>query len=119
MGGRRPGPGLNNYNLMNMVPFLSVYKQGQLIDSICLQDKDTWIVGRHVDCDIHVAHASASRHHLEIQVLHATMELLLTDLQSGNVKDFLMRERRRERARQCFSADFERFLSERERERES
>jgi pSer/pThr/pTyr-binding forkhead associated (FHA) protein len=79
--------------MMNMVPFLSVYKQGQLVDSICLQDKDTWIVGRHVDCDIHVAHASASRHHLEIQVLHATMELLLTDLQSGNVKDFLMRER--------------------------
>ncbi|CAM6012316.1 unnamed protein product [Sphagnum balticum] len=68
--------------MMNMVPFLSVYKQGQLIDSICLQDKDTWIVGRHVDCDIHVSHASASRHHLEIQVLHATMELLLTDLQS-------------------------------------
>jgi len=93
MGGRRPGAGRNNYNMMNMVPFLSVYKQGQLIDSICLQDKDTWIVGRHVDCDIHVAHASASRHHLEIQVLHATMELLLTDLQSGNVKDFLMRER--------------------------
>ncbi len=93
MGGRRPGAGRNNYNMMNMVPFLSVYKQGQLVDSICLQDKDTWIVGRHVDCDIHVAHASASRHHLEIQVLHATMELLLTDLQSGNVKDFLMRER--------------------------
>lgn len=71
----------------NMIPYLTVYKDGNVIDSICLQGRDTWVAGRHADCDIWVGHASTSRRHLEIQVLHATMELLLVDLQSGIQSD--------------------------------
>lgn len=65
------------------VPYLQVYKDGQLVDTVCLQGRDRWIAGRHADCHIWVGHASTSRRHLEIQVLHATQELLLLDLHSG------------------------------------
>lgn len=70
---------------MDALPYLQVYKDGALVDTICLQGRDRWIAGRHAQCDIVVSHASTSRRHLEIQVLHATKELLLIDLQSGTV----------------------------------
>jgi hypothetical protein len=41
------------------------------------------IVAQYFDYDIHVTHIRASKHHLKIQVMHATMELLFNDFQSN------------------------------------
>ncbi|KAG0617663.1 hypothetical protein M758_4G006100 [Ceratodon purpureus] len=69
---------------MASVPYLKVYKDSNLVDTISLQGQDRWIAGRHAHCDIVVGHASNSRRHLEIQVLHVTKELRLIDLQSAH-----------------------------------
>jgi len=69
------------------VASLQVYKDGRLVETVRLQGHpDRRIAGRHADCDIWVGHASISRRHLQIQVLHATQELLLVDLHSGTLK---------------------------------
>ena len=67
-------------------PFLSVFKDGKLRESLLLDhEKDRYLLlGRHTNCDIILHHSSISRHHLEIQVLHASQELVLIDLNSGN-----------------------------------
>jgi hypothetical protein len=41
------------------------------------------IAGLHVDYNIHVLHIIIFWHHLEIQVLHITMEVLRVHLQFG------------------------------------
>ncbi|MCO5547162.1 hypothetical protein L7F22_000605 [Adiantum nelumboides] len=64
------------------LPFLSVFKDGTLVECMCLQGRDSIVLGRHTNCDLMVTHPSVSRHHLEIQVLHGSRELLLTDLDS-------------------------------------
>lgn len=64
-------------------PALTVSKDGQVIETIYLDDKDIFLMGRSSDSDIVVGHASTSRQHLEIQVIRATQELILTDLASG------------------------------------
>ncbi|KAI5071143.1 hypothetical protein GOP47_0013394 [Adiantum capillus-veneris] len=64
------------------LPFLSVFKDGVLLESMCLHNLDSIVLGRHTNCDLMVTHPSVSRHHLEIQVLPGSREILLTDLDS-------------------------------------
>lgn len=64
------------------LPFLSVFKDGELMESMCLSGLESVVLGRHTNCDLMVTHPSVSRHHLEIQVLHDSREFLLTDLDS-------------------------------------
>ncbi|KAH7440366.1 hypothetical protein KP509_04G104000 [Ceratopteris richardii] len=64
------------------VPFLLVCKDGELIECMCLDGMDSVVLGRHTNCDLMVTHPSVSRHHLEIQILHTSRELMLTDLDS-------------------------------------
>eukprot|EP00250_Pteridium_aquilinum_P033135 c5232_g1_i1 orf=313-2619(+) len=63
-------------------PFLNVFKDGRLVDSFCLDSRDSFVLGRHTNCDVLLAHPSISRHHLEVQLLHATRELRLMDMDS-------------------------------------
>jgi hypothetical protein len=67
----------------HFVPFLEVFKDGEMIDSLRLEGRDSFMLGRHGLCDVLLAHPSISRHHLQIRVFHATREILLTDLDSG------------------------------------
>ncbi|KAL3700929.1 hypothetical protein R1sor_018951 [Riccia sorocarpa] len=66
----------------NMVPMLTVLKGDEVVDTISLEGRDTMIMGRHHSCDLVVGHASSSRRHLEIQIVHATRDVILTDLGS-------------------------------------
>ena len=65
-------------------PFLNIFQDGRLLDSFCLDGRNSFVLGRHTNCDVLLAHPSISRHHLEIQLLRATRELRLTDLDSAN-----------------------------------
>ncbi|KAL2650610.1 hypothetical protein R1flu_018738 [Riccia fluitans] len=65
-----------------MVPFLTVLKGDEVVDTISLEGRDTLIMGRHHSCDLVVGHASSSRRHLEIQIVHSTRDVILTDLGS-------------------------------------
>lgn len=65
-----------------MVPFLTVLKGDEVLDSINLEGRDTLVMGRHHSCDLVVSHASSSRRHLEIQIISSTRDVILTDLGS-------------------------------------
>ncbi|KAG6549683.1 hypothetical protein Mapa_008662 [Marchantia paleacea] len=65
-----------------MVPFLTVRKGDEVLDSINLEGRDTLVMGRHHSCDLVVSHASSSRRHLEIQIISSTRDVILTDLGS-------------------------------------
>ncbi|KAI5057684.1 hypothetical protein GOP47_0027699 [Adiantum capillus-veneris] len=72
----------HNDAIHTISPFLNVFKDGHLVESFCLNSRDSFVLGRHTNCDVLLAHPSISRHHLEIQLLHATREILVTDMDS-------------------------------------
>eukprot|EP00249_Psilotum_nudum_P008045 c21006_g1_i2 orf=58-2034(+) len=65
-----------------MVALLDIFKDGQRIDCVSLSGRNSFVMGRHVDCDIMVTHLSVSRHHVEIQLLRETREIVVIDLES-------------------------------------
>ncbi|CAM6083421.1 unnamed protein product [Calypogeia fissa] len=68
-----------------MVPFMTVLKGDSVVESLCLVGQDIFVMGRcSCSADMLVGHATCSRQHVEIQIIHATREILLTDLASAH-----------------------------------
>jgi hypothetical protein len=71
-------------DFVNMVPVMTVSKGDKTIESLSLMDQDIFVMGRcSCSADLLVGHATCSRKHLEIQIIHGTREVVLTDLGSG------------------------------------
>ncbi|XP_024543951.1 uncharacterized protein LOC9654149 [Selaginella moellendorffii] len=68
--------------MMNFVPQLVVLKDGSVVDNVLLHGKDSFVLGRHQNCDVVAGHASISRHHLEIRIIPETRQLVLKDMHS-------------------------------------
>ncbi|XP_024526568.1 FHA domain-containing protein PS1 [Selaginella moellendorffii] len=68
--------------MMHFVPQLVVLKDGSVVDNVLLHGKDSFVLGRHQNCDVVAGHASISRHHLEIRIIPETRQLVLKDMHS-------------------------------------